>query len=71
VITRAFSGIRATPDVVMHRGFTVDAPVEAVRPWLQQLEKRRAGWYLPRSVKRFIPPSRRAVRHLDPQWQHL
>jgi hypothetical protein len=87
VITRAFTAIRATPeeiqspragddlipdaDVVMHRGFTVDATPEAVWPWLQQLGKRRAGWYFPRPVERFIPRSRRAIRHLDPQWQHL
>jgi hypothetical protein len=87
VITRAFSTIRATPDeirspragddliaeadVVMHRGFTVDAPLEAVWPWLLQLGKQRAGWYFPRSVERFIPRPRRAIRSLDPQWQQL
>jgi hypothetical protein len=36
-----------------------------------QLGKARAGWYLPRSVERFVPPSRRALRHVDPQWQDL
>lgn len=58
-------------DVVMDRAFTVDAPPETVWPWLQQLGKRRAGWYFTRSVERFIPPGRRAIRALDPRWQHL
>jgi len=59
------------PDVVMDRGFTVAAPPEAVWPWLVQLGKRRAGWYLPRSVERLVPTGRRALRRLDPRWQRL
>src|SRR6478735_2334946 len=50
-------------DVVMDRAFTVSGPPERVWPWLLQLGKRRAGWYLPRS--------RRALRHLDPALQTL
>jgi hypothetical protein len=60
-----------TADVVMDRAFTLAAQPEILWPWLVQLGKQRAGWYLPRSVERFIPPSRRAVRHLDPVWQEL
>ena len=56
---------------VMDRAFTLPAPPEEVWPWLVQLGKRRAGWYLPRSVERWLPPSRRALRHLDPRWQAL
>ena len=52
-------------DVVMDRGFDLPAPPETVWPWLVQLGKRRAGWYLPRRVERFVPPSRRALRHVD------
>ena len=62
-------GVVPDPDVVMDRGFDLPAPPGAVFPWLVQLGKRRAGWYFPRSVERFIPPSRRAIRHLDPRWQ--
>ena len=58
-------------DVVMDRAFTVPGPVEQVWPWLVQLGKRRAGWYLPRSVERFLPRSRRAARRLDAQWLGL
>ncbi len=58
-------------DVVMDRAFTVDARPNEVWPWLLQLGKWRAGWYLTRRVERFVPPSRRAIRHLDSQWQEL
>lgn len=53
-------------DVVMDRGFDLGAPPEQVWPWLVQLGRRRAGWYLPQRVERLLPPSRRALRHLDP-----
>ena len=59
------------PDVVMDRGFDVAAPPEQVWPWILQLGKWRAGWYLPRSVERLVPPSRRATRRVLPQWQGL
>ena len=52
-------------DVVMDRAFDLPAAPEVVWPWLVQLGKRRAGWYLPRAVERFVPPSRRALRHVD------
>jgi hypothetical protein len=37
----------ARPDVVMDRAFTVAAAPAAIWPWLVQLGKQRAGWYLP------------------------
>lgn len=52
-------------DVVMDRAFDLSSPPEAVWPWFLQLGKRRAGWYLPRLLERFVPHSRRALRHLD------
>jgi len=58
-------------DVVMDRGFDLPAPPETVFQWLVQLGKRRAGWYFPRTVERLIPPSRRAIRVIDPRWQRL
>lgn len=86
-MTSLFSCVRADPDevrasrdgddivdpadVVMDRGFTVPGQPERVWPWLEQLGKRRAGWYLPRSVERFVPRSRRAIRHVDPEWRGL
>ena len=53
-------------DVVMDRGFSLAAAPEDVWPWLVQLGKGRAGWYLPAAVERCVPRSRRALRHLDP-----
>jgi hypothetical protein len=61
----------ASADVVMNRGFTVDASPDVVWPWLLQLGKRRAGWYMSRRLERFIPSSRRALRTIDPKWQDL
>ena len=59
------------PDSIMNRAFTVAAPVAEVWPWLVQLGKDRAGWYLPRSAERFLPTSRRATRNVDTRWQDL
>ena len=58
-------------DVVMDRAFTLDAPPVTVWPWLEQLGKDRAGWYLPRRVERFVPSARRANRHLAPAYVGL
>jgi hypothetical protein len=58
-------------DVVMDRGFSLPAPPDEVWPWLVQLGKRRAGWYLPTVVERLVPHRRRALRHLDAQHLRL
>jgi hypothetical protein len=58
-------------DVVMDRAFTVPGPPERVWPWLVQLGKQRAGWYLPARVERFLPRSRRAARAVSPVWLGL
>ena len=72
-VARALPGDDLVPkaDVVMDRAFDLPAPPEVVWPWFVQLGKRRAGWYLPRSVERLVPPSRRALRTLDPSLQVL
>ena len=57
-------GLVAPADVVMDRAFSLPAPPDVVWPWLVQLGKRRAGWYLPRWVERLVPRSRRGLRHL-------
>jgi hypothetical protein len=71
VAERAGDDIVAAPDAVMDRAFTLPATPEQVWPWLVQLGKQRAGWYLPRSIERFIPRRRRAIRALDPRWLGL
>lgn len=45
------------------------APPDVVWPWLVQLCKGRAGWYLAKRVERLIPRSRRALRRIDPRRQ--
>ena len=55
----------------MDRAFSVAARPADVWPWLVQLGKGRAGWYLTRSVDWFVPPSRRALRTLDTTFQQL
>lgn len=58
-------------DVVMDRAFTVLGTPAEVWPWIVQLGKGRAGWYLPRSIERLVPRSHRAIRRIDPTWQRL
>ena len=72
-VARALPGDDLVPgaQVVMDRGGSLPAPASQVWPWLVQLGKGRAGWYLTRPVERFIPLRRRALRHLDPRWQDL
>jgi hypothetical protein len=70
-VTRPGDDIVTPADVVMDRAFTVGWPPEVVWPWLVQLGKRRAGWYLPRCAERLAPARRRAVREIHPEWQHL
>ena len=53
-------------DPVMDRHLHLDAPPATVWPWVEQLGKGRAGWYLPRSVERLVPTRRRALRFVDP-----
>ena len=53
-------------DVVMDRAFDLRAAPAEVWPWFVQLGKRRGGWYLPRSVERWMPPGRRGLRRLEP-----
>jgi hypothetical protein len=48
--------------IVIDRAATIPATPDAVWPWLVQLGKDRAGWYFPRWVERFIPPSHRGAR---------
>ncbi len=44
------------PDVVTDHAITIDAPCEAVWPWLVQMGWHRAGWYTARWVDRLLFP---------------
>ncbi len=58
-------------DVVMDRAFTVAASPVEVWPWIAQLGKGRAGWYLPERLERLLPRRNRASRTVEERWQHL
>lgn len=58
-------------DVVMDRAFDLPAEPDRVWPWIVQLGKERAGWYLPAAVERLVPKGRRGLRLLDPRFQSL
>lgn len=51
------------------RETTLAATPGQVWPWLVQLGSERAGWYLPESVERLLPRSRRALRRIEPAFQ--
>ncbi len=61
----------ADPLVVIDRSATFPAAPEAVWPWIVQIGKGRAGWYMPRSVETLVPPSRRGLRRIDPALQDV
>jgi hypothetical protein len=72
-VARTLPGDDLVPraDVVMDRAFDLPASPEDVWPWFVQLGKKRAGWYLPDTVERFVPPSRRALRRIEPSLLQL
>jgi hypothetical protein len=72
-VARSLPGDDLVPraDVVMDRAFDLAAPPDGVWPWFVQLGKKRGGWYLPASVERFVPRTRRALRTIDPSLQTL
>ncbi len=61
----------AAPAIVIDRGARLSAPPERVWPWLLQLGKGRAGWYLSRRLERFVPRRNRALRMIDPAFQQV
>jgi hypothetical protein len=68
-----YPGDELVPDAnaVFDRRAIVRAAPEEIWPWLVQLGKHRAGWYLPRGAERFVPPGRRASRAILPEHQAL
>jgi hypothetical protein len=58
-------------DPVLDRHLHLPAPPDQVWPWLEQLGRNRAGWYLPRRVERLLPAKGRALRRVDQRWLGL
>jgi hypothetical protein len=58
-------------NMVFDRRAVLDGTPEQIWPWLAQLGKRRAGWYLPARIERLLPARRRALRTLRPELAQL
>ena len=67
-------GDEVVPDANMtskHEAVFAASPQD-VWPWLVQLGKGRAGWYLPSALeRRVVPRRRRSARAIDERWQRL
>jgi hypothetical protein len=60
------------PQVVTDHGITIDAPAEAVWPWVVQVGWGRGGWYTARWVDRLLfPANGPSADRLVPELQHL
>ena len=59
------------PEVVTERRASLPAPPEQVWPWLVQLGRGRAGWYLSRRLEWLTPRRKRALRVIAPEFQHV
>jgi len=60
------------PGVVTDHAVTIDAPPEAVWPWLAQMGWGRGGWYTARWVDVLLfPGNRPSAERVHPEWQHL
>lgn len=72
-VRMSLPGDDLVPDAIeqMDRAATFAVAPETLWPWIAQLGKGRAGWYLPQSIERLVPPSRRALRHIEPAFQHV
>ena len=69
--THAGDEIVPGANMVFDRSRVYAATPDTIWPWLVQLGKRRAGWYLPDSIERFVPRNRRAAWTIRQQWQAL
>lgn len=58
-------------DLAVNSAFTIGVNPERIWPWLVQLGKNRAGWYLPYWIERFMPKKRRGYRSVDQTLQNL
>jgi hypothetical protein len=60
------------PDVVTDHAITIDAPCDAVWPWLVQMGWHRAGWYTARWVDRLLfPDNPPSTTRIIPELQHI
>jgi len=59
------------PAITVTRGVTVDAPGEAVWPWLVQIGQGRGGMYSYDRLENLIGLDIHSASEIRPEWQHL
>ena len=70
---RALPGDALAPDAgyVTTRAVTIEAPAQAVWPWLVQMGQDRGGFYTHNWVERLLRSGIPDVHELHPEWQQL
>lgn len=63
--------IVARPTLVCDRAVTYRVPPAGLWPWIVQLGKDRAGWYLPRPIASVLPLRRQGAWAVRPELQRL
>ena len=63
----------ADPEIRIDRATVIRAPVGEIWPWIVQLGKGRASWYMPRGLERLIvwPPRKRSATRIVESLQSL
>jgi hypothetical protein len=61
----------ADADIVATRAITIDAPPDAIWPWLVQMGPGRAGAYTYDWVENIFGLDMRSADRIVPEWQHL
>ena len=59
------------PNLIADRATLIDASADQVWPWLIQIGKDRAGWYMPRWVEFLLPKRWRGAREIISQFQAI
>ena len=73
VRTLAGDALIADPEIQIDRATVIRAPACQVWPWLVQLGKGRASWYMPRWLERLVvwPPRKRSATRIMDELQAL
>jgi hypothetical protein len=70
--TLGLAGDELVPDAAQQtHAITIDAPPEAVWPWLVQMGQDRAGFYSHDRLERLVGADIRNADEIHPEWQHL
>lgn len=64
-------GLVPLPQLVSTRAITIDAPPEAVWPWIVQIGQGRGGFYSYDLLENLAGCNIHSARSIVPEWQHL